>query len=137
MGRGICSRLHFVQPVWNGVSRAEVSRTCREAAQRDLARTRRWIVDEGRREAERRRGVEAGPPVPDWLIEQGVGHHGPPVYVHAGGCHMAGERSKGAAREQAVHWLPGSSWSTLTDTSSFIAAQRSRRVVNQPTVKGN
>ncbi|MGW0423860.1 DUF6233 domain-containing protein [Streptomyces sp. NPDC003015] len=32
--------------------------------------------------------------MPDWLIEQSIGHHAPPVYVHVGGCHMAGKRSK-------------------------------------------
>ncbi|MGW0188137.1 hypothetical protein ACWDV7_20530 [Streptomyces sp. NPDC003362] len=36
----------------------------------DLERTRRWIVDEERREAERQRGLGARPPVPDWLIER-------------------------------------------------------------------
>ncbi|MEU5894313.1 DUF6233 domain-containing protein [Streptomyces sp. NPDC047461] len=39
--------------------------------------------------------------MPDWLIEQSIGHHAAPVYVHVGGCHMAGKRSKGVAREQA------------------------------------
>jgi hypothetical protein len=43
--------------------------------ERDLARTRRWIVDEERREAEHRRSIEARPPVPDWLIEQSIVHH--------------------------------------------------------------
>jgi hypothetical protein len=38
--------------------------------------------------------------VPDWLIEQSIGHHAPPVYVHVGGCHMAGKRSKGVPRKQ-------------------------------------
>lgn len=42
--------------------------------------------------------------MPDWLIEQSIGHQAPPVYVHVGGCHMAGQRSK-AAREQAVRAL--------------------------------
>ncbi|WP_327721783.1 DUF6233 domain-containing protein [Streptomyces sp. NBC_00490] len=73
--------------------------------ERDLARTRRWIVDEERREAERRRSIEARPPVPDWPIEQSIGHHAPPVYVHVGGCHMAGKRSKGVPPEQAVRAL--------------------------------
>ncbi|MFI1726456.1 DUF6233 domain-containing protein [Streptomyces sp. NPDC020489] len=73
--------------------------------ERDLARTRRWIIDEERREAERRRSIEARPPAPDWLIEQSLNRTTPPVYVHVGGCHMAGKRSKGATREQAVRAL--------------------------------
>ncbi|MFF1376099.1 DUF6233 domain-containing protein [Streptomyces sp. NPDC058308] len=66
----------------------------------DLKRTRRWIADEERREAERRRGEQARPPVPDWVIEQGLGGRAP-VYVHVGGCHMAGKRVRGVAREAA------------------------------------
>ncbi|MFD4633083.1 DUF6233 domain-containing protein [Streptomyces sp. NPDC058284] len=70
----------------------------------DLARTRKWIADEERREAERRRGEQARPPVPDWLIEQGLGGR-TPVYVHLGGCHMAGSRVRGVAREAALRAL--------------------------------
>ncbi|WP_405655191.1 DUF6009 family protein [Streptomyces sp. NBC_00019] len=43
--------------------------------------------------------------MPDWLIEQSIGHHAPPVYVHVGGCHMAGKRSKGVPREEAIRAL--------------------------------
>ncbi|MFF1631572.1 DUF6233 domain-containing protein [Streptomyces sp. NPDC058272] len=67
----------------------------------DLERTRRWIAAEERRQAERRRGAEARPPAPDWLIEQGLDSHSPPVYVHTGDCHMAGKRSKGITQDQA------------------------------------
>ncbi|MGW6138099.1 DUF6233 domain-containing protein [Streptomyces sp. NPDC055140] len=67
----------------------------------DLDRTRRWIAAEERREAERQRGVQAGPPAPDWLIEMGLGGRDP-VYVHVGGCHMAGKRSRGVDRDQAL-----------------------------------
>ncbi|MFJ7418011.1 DUF6233 domain-containing protein [Streptomyces uncialis] len=70
----------------------------------DLERTRRWIADEERRETERQRGLDARPPVPDWLIEGGIGV-GPPVYVHIGGCHMAGARVRGVTRDQAVRAL--------------------------------
>jgi hypothetical protein len=72
---------------------------------RDLERTRRWIADEERREAEQQRGRAARPPVPDWLIEQGLNPTAPPVYVHRGGCHMAGKRSKGVAQDQALRAL--------------------------------
>ncbi|MDQ0605502.1 hypothetical protein QF037_009935 [Streptomyces canus] len=96
----IIERVHDSSP-----SKLVLLRFLERVQERDLARTRRWIVDEERREAERRRGIEARPPVPDWLIEQSIGHQAPPVYVHVGGCHMAGKRSKGAAREQAVRAL--------------------------------
>ncbi|WP_307021150.1 DUF6233 domain-containing protein [Streptomyces canus] len=86
-------------------SRLVLLRFLERVQERDLACTRRWIVEEERREAERRRGVEARPPVPSWLIEQSIGHHAPPVYVHAGDCHMAGKRSKGVARDAALRAL--------------------------------
>lgn len=72
---------------------------------RDLERTRRWIADEERRAAERQRGLQARPPAPDWLIEQSLSRHVAPVYVHVGGCHMAGKRSKGVTRERALQAL--------------------------------
>ncbi|MET7926945.1 DUF6233 domain-containing protein [Streptomyces sp. NPDC005349] len=52
-----------------------------------------------RRETERHRGEEARPSAPDWLIEMGLGGRDP-VYVHVGGCHMAGKRSRGVDRDQ-------------------------------------
>lgn len=66
-----------------------------------LGRVREQIAAAERREAERQHGIEARPPEPDWLIERSIGHQAPPVYVHVGGCHMAGKRSKAATREQA------------------------------------
>lgn len=57
------------------------------------------------RERERQRGIAMRPPQPDWLIEQSIGRDAPPVYVHVGGCHMAGKRSKGATREAALRAL--------------------------------
>ncbi|MCX5357336.1 DUF6233 domain-containing protein [Streptomyces sp. NBC_00124] len=47
----------------------------------------------------------ARPPDPDWLIEGSIGKDAPPVYVHVGGCHMAGKRSKGAVRDAALRAL--------------------------------
>ncbi|MGQ4388854.1 DUF6233 domain-containing protein [Streptomyces sp. SAS_270] len=37
-------------------------------------------------------------------MERGIGE-GPAVYVHVGGCHMAGKRSEGVARDQALRAL--------------------------------
>ncbi|MGW1961795.1 DUF6233 domain-containing protein [Streptomyces sp. NPDC001935] len=67
----------------------------------DLERTERWIREEEQRQAERRRGEQARPPAPDWLVERGLDGHTPAVYVHVGGCHMAGNRSHGVPRDQA------------------------------------
>ncbi|MEU0355003.1 DUF6233 domain-containing protein [Streptomyces cyaneofuscatus] len=39
---------------------------------------------------------------PDWFVELGIGQGAPPVDVHVGGCHMAGERRKTITREQAI-----------------------------------
>jgi hypothetical protein len=69
-----------------------------------IAQIDKWIADETRRKAEHQRGVEARPPAPDWLIEQGLSGRAP-VYVHAGGCWSAKRRCRGVERDQAVHAL--------------------------------
>lgn len=69
--------------------------------ERDLARTRRWIADAERREAERLQGERMLPPTPDWLIELGIGSGRAPVYVHVEGCHMAKNRTRSISEEQA------------------------------------
>jgi hypothetical protein len=81
-------------------SRLVLLRFLERVQERDLARTRRWIADEERRQVERRRGIEARPPAPEWLIENGLSGHDA-VYVHVGDCWNAGKRSKGVSREQA------------------------------------
>ncbi|MCX4462377.1 DUF6233 domain-containing protein [Streptomyces sp. NBC_01728] len=85
-------------------SRLEMLRFLERVQLADLERTRQWIAAEGQREAERRRGEQARPPEPDWLIEQGLNGRAA-VYVHVGGCRMAGKRSKGVARDQALRAL--------------------------------
>ncbi|MGW1953402.1 DUF6233 domain-containing protein [Streptomyces sp. NPDC001920] len=71
---------------------------------RDLERTRRWIADEERRDAERQRGMNARPAAPEWLLERGLSGRAP-AYVHVGGCWNAGKRSKGITRDQALRAL--------------------------------
>ncbi|MFF9049395.1 DUF6233 domain-containing protein [Streptomyces parvulus] len=68
---------------------------------RDPARTRRWIADEERLITEQQRGIEARPAPPDWLLEQGLNGHSPPVYVHAGDCWNTGKNSAAGPRQQA------------------------------------
>ncbi|MFE1056985.1 DUF6233 domain-containing protein [Streptomyces rochei] len=80
----------------SGPTRLTLLRFLERVQLRDLERTRRWITDEERREAERRRGIEKKPATPDWLLERGLNGHSPPVYVHAGDCWNAGKRSTGA-----------------------------------------
>jgi hypothetical protein len=70
-----------------------------------LDRVRQQIAALEQRETERRHGEQARPPEPDWLLERGLDGHAPAVYVHAGGCHMAGKRSRGVARDQALRAL--------------------------------
>ncbi|MEU9333165.1 DUF6233 domain-containing protein [Streptomyces sp. NPDC048290] len=76
-------------------TRLDLLRFLLRVQERDLARTRRWIADEERREAEEQRGAAARPEPPDWLLEHGINRAAAPVAVHAGACHMAGPRSKG------------------------------------------
>jgi hypothetical protein len=84
-----------------GLSRLALLRFLERVQERDLARTRQWIANEERREAERRRGRKARPPAPEWLIEVGLNPQAPPVFVHVGDCWMAGKRSRAVSREQA------------------------------------
>lgn len=67
----------------------------------DLERTRRWIADEERCEAERLRGEQARPPVPDWIVERGIGQGGPPIEVHRGDCRAAGKRHRPVQQNEA------------------------------------
>ncbi|MFF0009828.1 hypothetical protein ACFYQT_41330 [Streptomyces tibetensis] len=65
-------------------SRLTLLRFLERVQERDLVRTRRWIADEERREAERRVGEERRPPAPEWLIERGL------EVDPARTCHMSG-----------------------------------------------
>ncbi|MGW7083302.1 DUF6233 domain-containing protein [Streptomyces sp. NPDC054871] len=82
------------------LTRLDLLRFLERVQERDLARTRHWIAGEERRETERKRGEQARPLAPDWLIEQGLDGR-VPVYVHVGNCHMAGKRSRGVTQDQA------------------------------------
>lgn len=80
----------------------------------DLARTRRWIAAEERRDAERTRGVQARPPAPEWLIEEGLGGH-KAVYAHVGDCWSGKRRTRPISRDEARRALaesidPPRSW---------------------------
>ncbi|WP_349239312.1 DUF6233 domain-containing protein [Streptomyces sp. CC224B] len=51
------------------------------------------------RDAERQRGLAARPPQPNWAFE---GRRGLlPIYVHKGGCHMAGKHRWGVIMAEA------------------------------------
>ncbi|TGB13819.1 DUF6233 domain-containing protein [Streptomyces sp. MZ04] len=81
-------------------SRMEKLRIVRGFLAHQLDQVDRWIAEEQQRQQEKARGEEARPPAPDWLIEQGLDGRAA-VYVHVGGCHMAGKRSRGVDRDQA------------------------------------
>jgi hypothetical protein len=66
----------------------------------DLERTRRWIADEERRQAEKAEGKRRRPPTPDWLLEQGINGR-TPVYVHVGDCWSAKKRSRPITQDEA------------------------------------
>jgi hypothetical protein len=80
-------------------------RTLETWLQLNLVAVRQAIAAAERREAEQQRGIQARPPAPDWLIEVGLNRDAPPVYVHVGGCHMAGKRSRGVSRDVALRAL--------------------------------
>jgi hypothetical protein len=50
-------------------------------------------------------GAGVRPPVPDWILETGIGQRREPLYVHVGGCHMAGKRQRPIDRAQALRAL--------------------------------
>lgn len=83
------------------LTRLDALRVIERMQLRDLERTRRWIADEERREAERARGAAARPPAPAWIIERGIGQGGPPIEVHRGDCHAAGKRRRPCSEEEA------------------------------------
>jgi hypothetical protein len=66
-----------------------------------LDEVRKAIAVAERHERERQRRLETRPPAADWLLEAGIGD-GPAVYVHMGGCHMAGSRCRGVPRHVAL-----------------------------------
>ncbi|TXS52799.1 hypothetical protein EAO77_19505 [Streptomyces sp. t39] len=70
--------------------------------QLSLQRVRDRIADLERQEAEHRRGLAAVPPVPDWVVETGIGADRPRPYLHVGGRHMAGKRVHAVTREVAA-----------------------------------
>ncbi|MFJ6729342.1 DUF6233 domain-containing protein [Streptomyces sp. NPDC091281] len=52
------------------------------------------------------RGRQARPPSPDWMLSFGIGGRTkPPTAVHEGHCTMAGDRTRGITREDALRWL--------------------------------
>ena len=92
-------------------SRLDLLRFLERVQEQDLARTRRWIADEERRESERRTGAENRPAPPDWLLDYGLNKDAMPTGVHVGGCHMVGQRAKGTdgdtARRALAAGVPG------------------------------
>ncbi|MEU6990427.1 DUF6233 domain-containing protein [Streptomyces sp. NPDC046465] len=86
-------------------SRLEKLRIVEGFLRHQLGQVERWIAEEQQRQAEQTRGEQARPPVPDWLIEVGIGVDKLPVAVHVGGCHMMGKRIRGIPRDQALRML--------------------------------
>ncbi|CAL9669679.1 DUF6233 domain-containing protein [Streptomyces sp. enrichment culture] len=87
-----------------GSSRLALLRFLERVQERDLSRTRRWIADEERREAERRVGEARRPPAPEFLIERGLDRKNI-VALHTGQCWDPGKRTKPVTKEQAIEAL--------------------------------
>ncbi|MDH3038944.1 DUF6233 domain-containing protein [Streptomyces sp. TRM75561] len=85
----------------SGPTRLALLRFLERVQLRDLERTRGWITQEERRQAEQQQGAEARPAPPDWLLERGLNGHSPPVYVHTGKCWNAAKRSRGITQDAA------------------------------------
>ncbi|MGW2116030.1 DUF6233 domain-containing protein [Streptomyces zhihengii] len=68
----------------------------------ELRQVQAQIAAVEQREREQQVGLERRPPTPAWVIETGIGADKPRLYVHAGGCHMAGRRVHPATREEAA-----------------------------------
>ncbi|MCG0068173.1 DUF6233 domain-containing protein [Streptomyces tricolor] len=87
-------------------SRLDLLRFLERVQERDLERTRRWIAEEERREAEQLQGQQHRPPPPDWLIEHGLNRHNV-QQVHTGECWAAAQstRTRPVTRTQALHAL--------------------------------
>ncbi|AKN74995.1 hypothetical protein QR97_39645 [Streptomyces sp. PBH53] len=87
-------------------SRLDLLRFLERVQVQDLERTRRWIADEERREAERLQGAQHRPPPPDWLIEHGLNRHNV-QQVHTGECWAAAQsaRTRPLTRAQALQAL--------------------------------
>lgn len=92
---------HRIERVNDQPSRLDLLRFLERVQLVDLERTRRWIADEERREAERQQGEAARPAPPDWLLDYGLNRDAMPVGVHVGGCHMAGTRARGVDSDTA------------------------------------
>ncbi|MFB6961859.1 DUF6233 domain-containing protein [Streptomyces sp. NPDC056309] len=56
-----------------------------QQARASLTQLDRWIAEEQRQEAERRRGEESQPTPPEWLVEHGLNRRNL-VAVHLGDC---------------------------------------------------
>ncbi|MFF7647014.1 DUF6233 domain-containing protein [Streptomyces canus] len=57
------------------------------------------------REAEQEHGRRHRPPVPDWIVELGIGTGRPPTQLHTGDCYAAGKRRRPVDRDEARRLL--------------------------------
>lgn len=67
-----------------------------------LQLVREAITTAERREQEKAHGAVHRPSTPDWVLETGIGSGNGAVYLHVGGCYMAGKRVKPVARDVAA-----------------------------------
>ncbi|GAB7111099.1 hypothetical protein JCM4814A_94180 [Streptomyces phaeofaciens JCM 4814] len=70
-----------------------------------LARIDAKITAVRQQQAEQERGRRNRPRQPEWTVELGIGISRPPVRVHAGDCHMTGNRRRPVDRDEARRLL--------------------------------
>ncbi|MFD9422322.1 MULTISPECIES: DUF6233 domain-containing protein [unclassified Streptomyces] len=84
------------------IARLEALLFLRRFQEQQLDKTDRWIAAERRRVAEKEQGERAKPPLPDYVVEVGIGSGAKPVMIHAGHCYMLPDRHRAITREQAM-----------------------------------
>ncbi|MEU7353911.1 DUF6233 domain-containing protein [Streptomyces albidoflavus] len=75
-------------------SRLAMLQFAERVAEQHLAMVRRWRQREEQLQEERAAGAARRPPLPDFVVELGIGQGAPPVCVHLGDCHAIGRRKK-------------------------------------------
>ncbi|MGW2705691.1 DUF6233 domain-containing protein [Streptomyces sp. NPDC001340] len=90
------------------LSHLDLLRFLERVQEGDLARTRRWIADEERKEQERQTGEAARLAPPDWLLEYGLNRDAMPNAVPSAAATWRGnDRRAWTATPSGGRWRPG------------------------------
>ncbi|PAX83115.1 hypothetical protein CLM85_00820 [Streptomyces albidoflavus] len=83
-------------------SRLAMLQFAERVAEQHLAMVRRWRQREEQLQQERAASAARRPPLPDFVVELGIGHGAPPVGVHLGDCHAIGSRRRSLERARLL-----------------------------------